>query len=1010
MQAEPEVTPPPRRTSRVAVAALLSLALVTTMLALPGERDEAAAAPAPPGFTADAVATGLNMPTQMAFSPDGKVYVAEKGGTIRVFPSASSSTSTLFKDLSTSVFNNWDRGLLGIAVDPRFNDGVHRYVYVLYAKDANLTPYGVQRGMPLWNDVCPTPPGGETDGCVVMGTLSRIYVNANGSAGPEQKLIDDEWCQQYTSHSVGALHFGSDGYLYVSGGEGASWSNADWGQWGGSLGNITPKNPCGDPPNDVGTGNTSPEGRGGAMRSQSPRRPAGEPRLLSGSVLRIDPDTGAGAPDNPMFNSSEPSANESRILAYGMRNPFRFTERPGTGEIWVGDVGQSTWEEINRIPANPAKAPNFGWPCLEGPDERGGYSSLDMCQDLYDDTSDPATAPWFRYEHGTALNGNDNCVNEYGSSISGMAFYEGDRYPSSYQGSLFVADSSRACIWVMSEGANGLPNPATARTFINTGGAELPVDLKVDPISGDIFYVSIAQPNENGHLQANTGSIHRIAPTSVGNRAPNAVATATPTSGMAPLNVTLNGSGSSDPDGDALTYSWDIDGDGTFGDRTGATPSWPFTSGGTFNVRVKVSDPGGLTDTSDPVTVTVTSPGPQNTTEPSISGTASSSRTLTGNDGQWTPPGSTPARQWQRCASTSPSSCSDIAGATGPTYVVQEADEGDRIRLRVTATNDQGSNTAHSAMTNVVTAGNSAPVPAILKPSNAVRWKSGDRIYFEGAASDPEQPGGIAASGYEWTVVTGHCPTPSTCHTHGLYNATGVKSGSFFAEDHLAPSFISITLSVTDNAGNRQTESVRLEPYSAKVTVQTNHPGLLVGMGDEQEVGPYTQNWVSNSQVQLTAPAQQTVGGTTYHFAGWSHGGSATQVVKVPTSDATYTANYTTNPNPFGHYERVSSPKVGQVSVRGWAIDRSAQTTATHVQVVVGGTRSTRGAEGYILLADRRRTDVGRSYPLAGPNHGFEGTITTGKRGKQTVCVYALNVGAGQDTLLGCRTVDIVVK
>jgi len=1007
METYPEVLEPRRRVSRAAVAALLSLTLVATLLARPGSDERAGAATAPAGFTANAIATGLNMPTQMAFSPDGKVYVAEKGGVIRVFSSSSASTSTVFKDLSTNVFNNWDRGMLGLTVDPRFNDGVHRYVYVLYAKNGNLLPGGA---VPRWNnDVCPTPPGGETDGCVVMGTLSRIKVNADGSAGPEEKMIDDEWCQQYTSHSVGGLAFGSDGYLYVSGGEGASWSNADWGQWGGSLPNTpTPKNPCGDPPNSVGTGNTSPDGRGGAMRSQSPRRPAGEPRLLSGAVLRLNPDTFEGAPDNPMYNSSKPSANESRILAYGMRNPFRFTERPGTGEIWVGDVGQSTWEEINRIPANPAKAPNFGWPCLEGPDQRGGYSNLKMCQDLYKDTVDPATSPWFRYEHDESINSNDNCVNEYGSSVSGLAFYEGDRYPSSYKGSLFVADSSRSCIWVMSKGSNGLPDPSTARTFINTGGTELPVDLKVDPVSGDIFYVSIARPNQDGHLQANTGSIHRIAPTSVPNRAPIAVATATPTSGHAPLTVTLNGTGSSDPDGDTpLNYSWDIDGDGNFGDRTGPTATWTFHTGGTFNVRLKVTDPGGLSGTSEPVAVTVSSGGPVNTSAPSISGPATSSGTLVGGAGGWSPSGYSVAWQWQRCTSASTASCSDRTGATGSTYVVQEADEGARLRLKVTAVNGQGSNTAYSAMTDVVTDGNTAPVPSIVLPATTLRWKSGDRIEFKGTATDTEQPGGIPASGYDWTVVTGHCPSTGNCHTHGLYNASGVSQGSFFAEDHLAPSFISITMGVTDNAGNRQTTTVEIQPYSAVLTARTNHLGLRVGMGDEQKVGPFTQNWVSNSQVQLTAPAQQTVNGTTYYFSGWSHGGAATQVVKVPTSDTTYTANYTTNPNPFGHYETVSSSK-GQVSVRGWAIDGTSQTSPLHVQVVVGGTRGTRGAEGYILLADRRRNDVGRSYPMAGSNHGFEGSITTGKRGKQNVCVYALNLGPGKDTMLGCRTVDIV--
>jgi glucose/arabinose dehydrogenase/PKD repeat protein len=1002
METQPEGPTPRRKVSRVTLAAVLTLALAATMLARPGAQEEVAAATAPPGFTANAVATGLNMPSQMAFSPDGKVYVAEKGGTIRVFPSASAGTSTLFANLSNQVFNNWDRGLLGIAVDPRFEDGVHRYVYVLYAKNGNLLPGGA---VPRWkNDVCPTPPGGETDGCVVMGTLSRIKVNADGSAGAEEKLIDDEWCQQYTSHSVGALHFGSDGYLYVTGGEGASWSNADWGQWGGSMPKTpTPKNPCNDPgePHEETT-----TGRGGALRSQSPRRPAGEPRLLSGSLLRVDPDTGFGVPGNPMYNPARPSANESRILAYGMRNPFRFTERPGTGEMWIGDVGQSTWEEINRVPANPATAPNFGWPCYEGPDERGGYSDVDMCKALYEDTSDPATPAWFRYEHGEPMNSKDNCVNEHGSSVSGLAFYEGDRYPSSYKGSLFVADSSRACIWVMSKGANGLPDPTTARTFISTGGAELPVDLKVDPRSGDIFYVSIAQPNEDGHLQANTGSIHRIASTS-DNRAPSAVATATPTSGTAPLKVTLDGRGSSDPDGDPLTYSWDIDGNVL--QSTSATTTWTFTTGGTYNVRLTVSDPDGLSSTSNAVTVTVSSPGPVNTSLPTVIGTPSSSRTLTGRDGSWNPTtGYSTVRQWQRCASSNPASCADILGATGEKYVVQETDEGSRIRLRVTATNRDGSNTEYSDMTNVVTDGNSPPVPAILSPSNGVRWQSGDRIEFEGAATDPEQGDAIDASGYEWTMVTGHCPTEDSCHTHGLHHASGVKSGTFFAEDHLAPSFISITLSVTDNAGNRKTTTVRIEPYEAELTAQTSPEGLTVGMGDERKTGGYSQRWVSNSQVQLTAPAQQTVGGKTYYFSHWTHGGAATQVVKVPRSDTTYTANYTTNGNPFGRFEERSAPGSGRLAVRGWAIDRSAPTSPTDVYVVIGGARGEKGTEFHTVRANRRRDDIASLHPHAGPNHGFERVIDTKLRGTQKVCTYANNIGPGPDTLLGCTVVDIV--
>ncbi len=93
---------------------------------------------------------------------------------------------------------------------------------------------------------------------------------------------------------------------------------------------------------------------------------AGEPVLLNGVVLRIDPATGAGAPGNPLASSS--NANARRIVAYGLRNPFRFTFRPGTNEIWIGDVGWDTWEEVNRLvnPTDPNVPTNFGWPCYEG--------------------------------------------------------------------------------------------------------------------------------------------------------------------------------------------------------------------------------------------------------------------------------------------------------------------------------------------------------------------------------------------------------------------------------------------------------------------------------------------------------------------------------------------------------------------------------------------------------------------------------------------------------------------
>ena len=153
-------------------------------------------------------------------------------------PNLTTNTYTVVADLRTKVHNFWDRGLLGLAIDPNFT--TNNYIYVLYSYDAPIggTP-------PRWgvagqtSDGCPTPPGATTDGCVISGRLSRLTAVGSDWTASEQVLIND-WCQQFPSHSIGALDFGADGYLYVSGGDGASFDNTDWGQFGGTAGSPTP--------------------------------------------------------------------------------------------------------------------------------------------------------------------------------------------------------------------------------------------------------------------------------------------------------------------------------------------------------------------------------------------------------------------------------------------------------------------------------------------------------------------------------------------------------------------------------------------------------------------------------------------------------------------------------------------------------------------------------------------------------------------------------------------------
>src|SRR5205085_11692030 len=249
----------------------------------------------------------------------------------------------------------------------------------------------------------------------------------------------------YPGHSMDTVMFGPDGALYASAGEGASFLFADYGQDG------TPLNPLGDPPVGIGGVQSPPTAEGGATRAQSLRRVSG-PAVLNGTLIRIDPFTGAGLADNPLAASAD--LNARRIVAYGFRNPFRFTFRPGTNEAWIGDVGSFLFEEINRIP-NPLTAPvqNFGWPCYEGAASNTSFQGigLNICKSLY--TSGSVTPPYFAYGRNQQVVVGETCPTG-SSSISGLAFNQGGTYPAAYQGALFFADYSRKCIWSMLAGAN----------------------------------------------------------------------------------------------------------------------------------------------------------------------------------------------------------------------------------------------------------------------------------------------------------------------------------------------------------------------------------------------------------------------------------------------------------------------------------------------------------------------------------------------------------------------------
>ena len=148
------------------------------------------------------------------------------------------------------------------------------------------------------------------------------------------------------------------------------------------------------------------------------------------------------------------------------------TARPGTSEIWIGDVGYNTWEEINRIAStSDSVVENFGWPCYEGVGRQPAYeaANLNLCENLYA-TPSAVTPPYFTYQHQQDIVPGEPCSNG-SSSISGLAFYAGASYPAPYSGALFFGDYSRDCMWVMKKGGNGQPDPTTRRD-IRVGSPE----------------------------------------------------------------------------------------------------------------------------------------------------------------------------------------------------------------------------------------------------------------------------------------------------------------------------------------------------------------------------------------------------------------------------------------------------------------------------------------------------------------------------------------------------------
>lgn len=588
----------------------------------------------PTGFFASDIASGWNEPVGASFNKDGKkLFVWEKGGRLFVCNWDSVALQyvkqpTAVLDISPEVGNWRDFGMLGFALDPHFD--INGLIYVMYVVDRHhLMNFGTAAYDYSTNQYY----------AATIGRITRYKTNVVGT-----DLLADTLTRAvllgetrqtgipilHESHGIGSLAFAADGTLLASCGDAGSYNTTDK----GSLAETYYVQALAD-------GIIRPNENVGAFRSQMITS-------HNGKILRIDPTNGNGVPSNPYYDALQPRAPQSRVWAMGFRNPFRFTVRPNTGssnpatgdigEIYVGDVGWNTFEELDIV-KGPAQ--NFGWPIFEGfttastyatasattfnKDEPNPLFGISGCTQQYfsfknllkQATQDnnhtvynpcnatvPITSvnddrffhriPAMDWKHGVdsarvkKWNGNNLGVTQLGAAGSGVtgtpfrgncalggSWYNGNMFPVTYKNTYFHADYGGD--WIKNFDVQFVDEVQSVKPFSAGWGAI--VCIAEDPLDGSLVCVDIG-----------TGLIKQVK--YGGNQPPVVKMSSDKTYGPAPLAVNFTGNTSFDPEGGPVTYSWNF-GDGSALNTT-ANPSHTFTTANgnpkKFVVKLTIKD------------------------------------------------------------------------------------------------------------------------------------------------------------------------------------------------------------------------------------------------------------------------------------------------------------------------------------------------------------------------------------------------------------------------------------
>ncbi|MEV2241463.1 ThuA domain-containing protein [Micromonospora sp. NPDC049891] len=513
--------------------------------------------------------SNTNNPMELDVAPDGRVFYIERDGRVQIVKPDTGNTVTA---IDLDVFTGNEDGLIGIRLDPDF--ATNNWVYLYYAPND-----GVARNL-----------------------LSRFTVSGDSIDAATEKVVLQVDTQRNTCcHAGGTMTFDSAGNLYLA---------------------------TGDNTNPFSSDAYTPIDERPGRADYDAQRTSGNTNDLRGKVIRIHPEDD-GTYTIPEGNLFPPGTEKTRpeIYAMGFRNPFRIGIDLATDTLYVADYGPDAGSDNpNRGPRGlvewniVAEPGNYGWPYCTGTNE------------AYNDYQFPSGPSGPKFDCAAVVNNSPNNTGltnlppavpatvDYGyggdprypeiggggAPMGGPVYrYDADldsdrKWPAYYDGKALLGEWNQSKMYTMQVTEDGkelvdINQLLTGMSFIR------PMDFEFGP-DGAMYLIEWGSGFGGNNDNSGVYRIDYIA----GDRAPIAVASAEPTSGQPPLEVTFSSAGSRDPDGGTLTYAWTF-GDG--GTSAEANPTHTYTSAGNYTAQLTVTNPKGRTAVANvPITVGNTAP------------------------------------------------------------------------------------------------------------------------------------------------------------------------------------------------------------------------------------------------------------------------------------------------------------------------------------------------------------------------------------------------------------------